>query len=156
MHRDSQKRILATLPADRFIGRKAELEALTDLARVSSGGMYVLSAPGGGVSELLRQAYDRLFADRSGVIPFYFEFRSSDLDSTTVAARFARSFLAQAIAYRWADSSLINSQLEIKELAALSVPSDGSWIARIEEICDSRSIASCLSAPARAVACHLP
>lgn len=143
---------MATVAADRFIGRKAELETLMNVARSSTGGLYVLSAPGNGVSELLRQTYDKLFAEQTGTIPFYFEFRRIDSDAVTTAARFARSFLAQALAYRQNDASLINSPLDIKELAAFAVPSDGSWISRIEEVCDTGSTSACLSAPARAAA----
>lgn len=151
-----QKKILAALTPDGFVGRGRELDALLAHARATdAGGMRVLSPPGAGVSELLRQTYDRLFIDASAdVIPFYFEVRRSDGDAASAGRRFARTFLAQAIAYQRADSSLINSPLEVSELLEIARPSDGTWVRQLAGLCESEplSLRACLSGPSRALA----
>src|SRR5262245_47974040 len=113
MTHGGHKSLLSTRPTNAFIGRKAEIDALLAHARTSSGSINVLSFPGGGVSELLKQAYDRLFAERSGIIPFYFEFRPGDVEREAIGTRFARSFLEQIIGYRRNDPSLVNSSMEM-------------------------------------------
>ena len=150
MTHDSRKPILANRPTHAFIGRKAEFDALFLLARSSSSAINVLSFPGGGVSELLRQTYDRLFFERAEVIPFYFEFRHGETDGKAIGTRFARSFLEQIVGYHREDASLINSSMEMSEVAALALPSDGAWIAGIVDLCDGSLTRPCFSAPARA------
>ena len=63
-----------------FVGRSTELEHLRRHARSESGGtgLLLLSAPGGGASELLRQTYDRLFHEQNEAIPFYFALNQTD------------------------------------------------------------------------------
>ena len=152
MTHDSRKPILANRPTHAFIGRKAEIDALLVHAGNSSSAINVLSFPGGGVSELLRQTYDRSFFERSTVIPFYFEFRHGETDGKAIGTRFARSFLEQIGGYRREDPSLVNSSMEMSELAALALPSDGAWIAGIVDLCDGSLTRPCFSAPGRAAA----
>ncbi len=153
--------IMAGMTADSFIGREAEMARLTALARSRGASpLVVLSAPGSGASELMRQVYDRMFADGSGPIPFYFEVRRSDGDARRAALRFAREFLTQAVAFRLGDRSIITASPGLAELAELAPPSDGHWIDRIIESIerdaaredDSAFIRACLGSPLRAMA----
>ena len=57
------KKILAANEADDFIGRSALLERLTALAS-GTGSAVIAGAPGVGLTELLKQTYDRLFRSR--------------------------------------------------------------------------------------------
>lgn len=151
MSRDQQDRILAKRPVNKFVGRALELDALADPAALSDG-INLLGSPGSGVSEILRHTYDRLFVGQRDIIPFYFEFRASDADTDTAGRRFARSFLEQFVAFRRNDPTIIGSSKEIEELVSMSVPSDGSWVRRVAELCDGASAGPCFGLPARAVA----
>ena len=149
------KHILAELPAEGFVGRTRELEAVLAHAHTPrSGTMKVTSSPGVGVTEFLRQIYDRLFLEASGVIPVYFEFRRSDRTVAEAANRFARAFVAQTVAFRRNDPSLINSPLEMTELLDRASPSDINWMRPVAELCgiDQSSLRACFSGPARACA----
>ena len=61
--KENQRRILGRVGAEEFVGRTAELEQLVRHPQSGAGGrgLLLLLAPSAGVSELLRQAYDRLF-----------------------------------------------------------------------------------------------
>ncbi len=157
MKRVVENRIFATCSPDEFIGREAELGRLVEHT-AATGGLAMLCEPAAGASELLRQAYDRLFAAGGEVVPFYFEIKPSDADARTLAARFVREFLLQTVAFRRSDKKILDSSPEICELAELAVPADGYWIDRLVETCksdsrlndDSSFIRNCLSAPLRA------
>src|SRR5258706_13741026 len=97
MKRHIEKRILARVAADDFVGREAELERLLNHAKSKSGsnGLVVLAAPAAGASELLRQTYERLFFEQKEVVPFYFEVKTADLSGRNAALRVFRRFLMQ-------------------------------------------------------------
>jgi len=160
MRRPSGKRILAGRAAADFIGRADELARLIDHAKGGSNGLALLAVPFAGASELLRQAYDRLFFEQEDVIPFYFELKASDANSRNAALRFLREFLLQTVAFRRHDASIIAVQPEICEISDLAVPFDGQWIGKLIETCNSDSrlnedrsfVRNCLSAPVRAAA----
>lgn len=57
---------------DDLIGRDRELERLAAHA-ASRKGLVLLAEPGAGTSELLRHLCDRILAERSNIVPFYFE-----------------------------------------------------------------------------------
>lgn len=157
MKRVVEKRIFATCSTDEFVGREAELERLSGQAN-ETGGLAMLCEPLAGASELLRQAYDRLFAGGGEIVPFYFEIKPSDVDKNALAVRFVREFLLQTVAFRRNDIKILDSSPEICELAELAVPADGHWIDRLVETCksdsrlndDSSFVRNCLSAPLRA------
>src|SRR5258708_32752111 len=98
MRRPSGKRIFARNDAADFIGRTAELARLLDHAKDGSNGLAMLAAPAAGTSELLRQAYDRLFFEQKEVVPFYFEIKGSDGNSHNSALRSLMGFLLQSLA----------------------------------------------------------
>lgn len=161
MGEDSGQRILGTVTAENFIGRGPQLERLlAHAARENCAGLALLAAPRCGTSELLRQLYDRLFAAKSDVIPFYFSVRGSDLGQKEAAQRFLQELLTQVIAFRANDPSIIDSAPGLDELSDLSLSSDDYWIdplirtARSEDDgVDVRSyVRSLLSSPLRASA----
>ncbi|MBX3245098.1 MAG: ATP-binding protein [Acidobacteria bacterium] len=109
------KRILAGREAESFVGRKEELDRiLVDARREVSGGILLRHAPRTGATELLRQAYDRLFVE-NGPAPVYFSLRSDETAAET-ARRFAYEFLTQIIAHRRSDSGILFSALSLSEL----------------------------------------
>src|SRR4051794_5020067 len=126
-------RILARAePAD-LIGRVAHLKRLMSLARGerAANGLVVLAAPSAGASELLRQAFDRLFAAQAEIVPFYFEIKPTDRTAQGVALRFLCEFLIQTVAFRRREPSIIAASPAVAEIAELAEPVDGLWIDRL-------------------------
>ncbi len=163
MRRLSENRIFARNNPSDFIGRSVQLDRLMEHARSGgdkNSGLILLSAPSAGVSELMRQAYDRLFVEQDEVIPFYFEVRQSDRTAQGAALRFLCEFLLQTVAFRRRDSRIIDASPEMAEIAELAIPSDGYWIDRLVETYNGESrlgddrafVRNCLSAPLRAAA----
>lgn len=159
-------KILADLPAVDLVGRSTELERLVDFALRSESDAPVLvaGAPGAGVSEILKQAYDRLFSEQSSVIPFYFALSSSGESAERTARRFLHQFLLQTVAFRRRDASILNWFPDLCELAEIALPSDGHWIDRlihgIGHDCAKENeetlLSSLLAAPVRAAAAGTP
>lgn len=157
-----RENILSTISAENFIGRTAELDFILRHAKEETDvrGLLVLSAPALGASELLRQIYDQLFYEQSGKIPFYFRLKKSDKTAENAALRFLQNFLLQTVAFRRNDKKILDASPEICEISQLAQPSDGYWIDRLIETCQSDSklnnktafIKNCLSAPLRAAA----
>src|SRR5881398_1169531 len=98
----THQRILANVSRDEFVGRDAELREIVRQASplVDRRGLVVLAAPGVGGGELLRQAYDQLFARRGDPVPIHFAFRRNGATASEIARGFFQSFLKQYIAYR--------------------------------------------------------
>lgn len=152
------KRILAENETDDFIGRSAERERLVALAS-GAGSAVVAGAPGVGVTELLKQTYDRLFSEQTATVPFYFALNSSGETAEQTARRFLHQFLLQTVAFRRRDGAILNWFPDLCELAELSVPADGHWVDRLvskfspsQECDDDGLIKTCLGAPVRAAA----
>lgn len=151
-----QKKVLSR--RSNFTGRAAELERLILHSKSTEpdNGLLLLSAPGVGATELLKQTYDRLFYGQSDVIPFYFAVRRDDLTAIASAKRFLKDFLLQTVAFRRRDPGIIRSSPSLAELSELAAPSDGYWIDRVidsrEADDDSSFVRNCLSAPLRASA----
>lgn len=157
-----REKILSNLEAEDFIGRSRELDALLRHARRTdekTPGMLVSGAPLLGVSELLRQAYDRLFGEQGEAIPFYFALRKADRTARQAANRFLQQFLQQTVAFRRADRRILDAAPDMSELAEIAPPADGYWIDRLVETCrsenrpvsDAEFVRNCLSAPLRAL-----
>lgn len=162
MEAHSYPKILADRTAADLIGRSTELERLVDFAlgTGADGPLLVAGAPGAGVSELLKHAYDRLFYEQFAVIPFYFALNSSGETAEQTARRFLHQFILQTVAFRRRDASILNWFPDLCELAEIAVPSDGHWIDRlihgVGHDCSNESsdalLGMCLSAPVRAAA----
>ncbi len=161
MVRVFKKKILAGNEPSDFI-RIAQLERLLQFANSNraSNGLMLMVTPGSGVSELLRQAYDRLFTEQKEIIPVYFSIRPSDKTAQNTALRFLGEFLLQNTAFRRRDPSIIEASPNISEIAELAVSSDGYLIDRLAETynqqektrADRAFVRNCLSAPMRAAA----
>ncbi|MGI8640768.1 MAG: ATP-binding protein [Pyrinomonadaceae bacterium] len=159
----SQKtKILSAVEREDFIGRNRELDVLLRHAKGENQnrGLLLLSAPALGVSELLKQTYDQLFHGQTEVIPFYFALKKSDKTAKQTALRFLQNFLQQTVAFRRRDARILDVAPDVCELAEIALPSDGYWIDRLVETCQTESkisdertfLSSCLSAPLRAFA----
>jgi len=126
----SPHRILAGFTSEGLKSRAEEAEKLY-LAAVSGGGashIRVKGVPGAGVSELLRQTYDRLFTEQRFVVPFYFALRREDQTAAATATRFAYEFLLQSIAFRRNDPQLIAAAPDVRELRKLAPLPDADWV----------------------------
>lgn len=151
-------RILGSVPAKDFVGRAREIDALLTHAPGESktNKLLLASAPALGLSEILKQTYDRLFQAEGEMIPFYFAVKKSDKTAKKTARRFLQTFLRQTVAFRRKDSKILNFGSSLEELAELAPPMDGYWIDRVIEsfqthLDDERAfIENCLSAPLRA------
>lgn len=160
MKRQLRKNIFARCEHADFVGRSSQLDRILSHSGNGRSALALLAAPSAGASELLRQAYDRLFVDQTEIIPFYFEFKSTDDNAQAAALRFLKEFILQTVAFRRRDIGIIDASPEICEISELAVPSDGYWIDRLIESCHSDSrlnnassaIKNCLSAPLRAAA----
>jgi len=117
------QRIFSQVSRDEFVGRDAELQQIVRHGSSDRHGLIVQAVPGVGAAELMRQAYDQLFARRGQPVPIHFAFKSGEtpLDA---ARRFFQSSLQQYIAYQRVDSSLSEAQLSVRDLLELALPGD--------------------------------
>jgi serine/threonine-protein kinase RsbW len=122
----THQRILASVSRDEFVGRDTELREIVRQASqlVDRRGLVVLAAPGVGAGELLRQAYDQLFARRGDPVPIHFAFKRSEEALLDTARRFFQNLLQQYIAYRRVDPSLCDAHLSFHDLLELALPGD--------------------------------
>ncbi len=156
------RRVLGRIASAQFVGRGDELRRIENLARPAAGGhsLLVLAAPLAGASELLRQAYDRLFDERGGASPIYFALSRSDQTVVRAARRFLHTFLVQLVAHRRHEPDLLAAPPTFRELLELVAPSDYEWAERLvqshERARDERDeralLRLCLSAPQQAAA----
>ena len=79
-----------TSPDGRFLMANAALVALLDYPDLDT----LLAAPGAGATELLRQAYDRLFRQHGAASPVYFQWSRHDRTASVAARRFLHTFFA--------------------------------------------------------------
>ena len=127
------KRILGRIAPENFIGRSEHLREITALAPLTSPrrGLLVHAAPAAGASELLRQAYDKLFQQRGMASPIYFAFTRHEQTIAAAARRFLHTFLSQLVAHRRDDASFVNAPPAMRDLIDLADPSDYEWIERL-------------------------
>ena len=153
------RRILGQVSPHEFVGRTEELERIVAHAAPTntSRGMLLLMEPSAGVSELLRQAFDRIFSQKSGVFPIYFAFTRSETTAVSAAIEFLNAFLQQYVAYRRNEPELCHSSLNLQDLVELALPIDLEWIEQLVESYkrlrfsndDKALVRFCLSAPQR-------
>ena len=159
MNTTESTQIISSINPEHFIGRTEEVASILDHANADSrkNGLAILSAPGLGLSEILRQSFDQLFCEQGEIVPFYFRFRKSDLNSKQMAVRFLQTFIQQIVAFRRNDPSILEISSDICEISELAIPSDGRWMDRLIQTCTARSslnddnsfIRQALSAPQR-------
>jgi serine/threonine-protein kinase RsbW len=162
LHHSTHRRILGRVAPDLFLGRADALAEIAGLAPHVSGpsSLLVLAAPAAGATELLRQAYDKLFQQHGAASPIYFQWSRKDRTVAHAARRFLHTFLAQLVAHRRDDPSFVNAPPPLRDLIDLADPSDYEWIERVVEAferardrADERALVHlCLSAPQLAAA----
>ena len=153
------RRILGRVTKYDFVGRGEELDRIMAHAEPSNEGrgLLLLMEPSAGVSELLRQAYDQIFNQRSEVIPIYFAFTRHETTAVSAAIEFLNTFVQQYIAYRRDEPVVSHSTLTLQDLVELAPPADLEWI---EQLVDSYTrlrfsnddkalVRFCLGAPQR-------
>ncbi|MEZ5308100.1 MAG: ATP-binding protein [Pyrinomonadaceae bacterium] len=162
MNEAKEQRVLSEISRGLFTGRERELHAILNHAAGDSpsAAMFVLAKPSMGASELLRQAYDRLFLTQAEIVPFCFEFSPADRTAKRAAVRFLQTFLVQFAAFRKRDERLASVVPDVCELGAIVPPPDNEWVTSLVESCEADSelndeasfIRQAFSAPLRAAA----
>jgi serine/threonine-protein kinase RsbW len=153
------RRVLGRVTQQEFVGRTGELERIMAQAKPENAGrgLLLLMEPSAGVSELLRQAYDQIFNQRSEVIPIYFAITRNETTAVSAAIEFLNTFVQQYIAYRRDEPVVSDAPLTLQELLEKALPADLEWI---EQLVDSYSrlrfgnddkalVRFCLGAPQR-------
>ena len=153
------RRVLGRVVQQDFVGRAAELDRIMAQAEPANSGrgLLVLMEPSAGVSELLRQAYDQIFNQRSEVIPIYFAIARNETTAVSAAIEFLNTFLQQYIAYRRDEPVVSHAPLTLQDLVELAPAADLEWI---EQLVDSYNrlrfsnddkalVRFCLGAPQR-------
>ena len=147
------QKILAEHSSEGLESRPQDAEKLY-LAAVSGGGVshiHVKGTPRAGLSELLKQTYDRLFLEQRFVVPFYFALRHDDSTAKNAADRFVYEFLLQSIAFRRSQPTLIAASPDARELERLAPLPDAEWVRSMIGEADG-TVRSALAAPLRAAA----
>ncbi|HYW72981.1 MAG TPA: ATP-binding protein [Pyrinomonadaceae bacterium] len=158
-----QPRILGRINRDEFFGRDAELRLIGRHAVALDDTRVLVAAaePGAGASELLRQAYDQLFARRGDPVPIYFAFRAGET-AAQLAPRIFQTFLQQYVAYRRVEPSVCQARLTLRDVLELALPGDYEFIAGLfqlfqrEESSTENLRTFCLNLPQRFAAARRP
>ena len=151
------RRILGRVTRTEFVGRADELARLVAHPAQSKRGLLLLLAPAAGVSELLRQAYDTLFARHERTVPIYFALPRAQTTLVSIAIEFLNTFLAQYLAFRRDEPSLCHVPLLLADVLKLAPAADYEWIEELLETYqatrfsdnDEDLVRLCLSAPER-------
>lgn len=153
------RRILGRVAPPDFVGRNEEIDRIMlHAASENAGrGLLLLMEPSAGVSELLRQAYDRIFNQRTEVIPIYFAFTRNETTAVSAAIEFLNTFLQQYIAFRRNEPFVSKATLTLQDLLELALPADHEWIEQLVESYtrlrfsndDKALVRFCLGAPQR-------
>ncbi|HSF24094.1 MAG TPA: ATP-binding protein [Blastocatellia bacterium] len=162
MEISADRRILGRLRTDEFVGRESEIE------RIRAFGTSVVRRPQlamlrgqtrVGKTELLRQSFDRIFNQSGEVAPTYYALKPDCLSAQAFAQDFAGTFLAQLLAFRQSDPSLLRLASEpLASVARSARAEDYPWVKGIADAVlqstgagDSTAILRCaLSGPALA------
>src|SRR5688500_3459663 len=112
------RRVLGRVTQRDVVGRTGELERIMAQAKPENEGrgLLLLMEPSAGVSELLRQAYDQIFNQRSEVIPIYFAITRNETTAVSAAIEFLNTFVQQYIAYRRDEPVVSDAPLTLQEL----------------------------------------
>jgi serine/threonine-protein kinase RsbW len=153
------RRVLGRVVQHDFVGRASELDRIMTQAEPAKAGrgLLLLMEPSAGVSELLRQAYDQIFNQRSEVIPIYFAITRNETTAVSAAIEFLNTFVQQYIAYRRDEPVVSLAPLTLQDLVELAPAADLEWI---EQLVDSYNrlrfsnddkalVRFCLGAPQR-------
>jgi len=153
------RRILGRVVRQDFVGRAGELDRIMAQAEpLNAGrGLLLLMEPSVGVSELLRQAYDQIFNQRTEVIPIYFAITRNETTAVSAAIEFLNTFVQQYIAFRRDEPVVSHAPLTLQDLLELAPPADFEWIEQLVDAYnrlrfsndDKALVRFCLGAPQR-------
>jgi anti-sigma regulatory factor (Ser/Thr protein kinase) len=155
---DQRPRILGRVSRAEFVGRAGELQRIVDHPQQpGAGGLLLLLAPTAGVSELLRQAYDEMFARQGKVVPIYFPLPREGKTAVSTAIEFLNAFLVQYLAFRHNRPALTQTSPTLGELLELAPPADYEWIEHLVKTFDRERFSNddaalirwCISVPQR-------
>ena len=119
-----------------MIGRSDEIVRLESHAAGQSANNFLVvsGAPRVGVSEILRQTYDRVFLANADIMPIYFAVSANDRNAIRTARRFAYEFLLQFLAFKRRDASLLELCPSIDEIVRIAGVSDAAFVDQVAEL----------------------
>jgi len=132
MTESNSRQILSHLSDEDFADREVELAGVWALARTgpearahgSVSNVLLLGAPRAGKTEILRKSFDRIFNEGGEALPFYYALRSSCLDPEAFAHDYFSHFLAQFVAFRRNDPTLISAADEPLVVLTRAAPAE--------------------------------
>src|ERR1700683_1922730 len=137
MNSSGCRQVMSRLPNGEFFGRQLELERLCTFATEGppASNLLVLGPPRSGKTELLREAFDRLFNQGGQCIPIYYALSTAKLQPAEFATDYLTRFLSQFIAFRRADPEILRSTSDSLSVVSLKAPAqDYSWIHELVEL----------------------
>lgn len=159
MDTSGDRRILGRLRTDEFVGRESEMTRIRHFGTEGNRRWRLAMLRGPirvGKTEILRKSFDHIFNQSGEVAPTYYALKPDCLSAQSFARNFAGAFLAQLIAFRQNDPSLLPLASEPLALIARSAGAeDYIWVKAIADAVlqsvdagDSTSMLRCaLSAP---------
>lgn len=138
----SSQKLLSRVPLAELMGRSDEIVRLESHAAGYSGNnlLVVSGAPRVGVSEILRQTYDRVFLARADILPIYFSVSANDRDAGQCARRFAYEFLVQFLAFKRSDASLLELRPSLDEIVRIAGVSDAAFVDQVAELLTAQTV----------------
>ncbi len=137
METSGDRRMLGRLRTDEFVGREAEMARIRDFGTRGDRGprLAMLRGPTRvGKTEILRKSFDHIFNQSGEVVPTYYALKPDCLTAQAFARDFAGTFLAQLLAFRQNDPSLLPLASEPLALIARSAGAeDYVWVKAIAD-----------------------
>ncbi len=137
----SPQKVISRISLADMIGRSDEIVRLESHATGKSANNFLVvsGAPRVGVSEILRQAYDRVFLANTEILPIYFSVSANDRDAIGTARRFAYEFLLQFLAFKKNESTLLELRPSLDEIVRLASVSDAAFVDQVIELLSTNS-----------------
>jgi hypothetical protein len=119
-----------------FFGRDNELEILKNIhVSAKSGnatGIFLSGRNGIGKTELLRQAFNHLFANQDNAIPFFYTIKTAFTSVENFSKDYFCTFIVQSLAFLKKDFSTIDACIySLEDVAQLAEESGVKWIVDI-------------------------
>lgn len=132
----SSQKLISRIPLADLIGRLDDIARLeSHAAGHSANNLLVVSgAPRVGVSEILRQTYDRVFLANAEILPIYFSISAKDRDAISTARRFSYEFLLQFLAFKRRDPALLELRPSLDEIVRIAGVSDAAFVDQVAEL----------------------
>lgn len=136
MNKSFSQKLLSRVRLADMIGRSDDIVRLESHAAGHSANNFLVvsGAPRVGVSEILRQTYDRVFLANAEIVPIYFSLSPNDRNAARSARRFAYEFLLQFLAFKRRDASLLELRPSIDEIVRIAGVSDAAFVDQVAEL----------------------